>query len=71
MKEIIISVPDSKYKFFIELVNKLGFAKVKEQVPGDSVEDILRNIQQGFVEMKQIQEGKLKTTPAKEVLDEL
>ena len=36
-----------------------------------SKEDIVRNIRKGFEEMKKIKKGKLKTTTAKDFLNEL
>jgi len=37
----------------------------------DTRDDIVRNIRKGFEEMKLIKKGKLKTTPAKDFLNEL
>lgn len=31
MKHISIAVPDSKFKFFIELIRSLGFVKIEEE----------------------------------------
>lgn len=71
MKEITLQVPNNKYKFFMELMKSLGFVKVAKADEGDSKEEIEANLRQGFREMKQIEEGKLKVTPAKDFLDEL
>ena len=30
MKQITLNIPDNQYSFFLELVQKLGFAKVEE-----------------------------------------
>lgn len=38
---------------------------------GDSREDIIANLTQAFKDLKLYKEGKLKTTPAKDFLDEL
>ena len=69
MKEITLRVPDSKYPFFMELVHNLGF--VKSQDDGDTKEEIIANLKQGFREMKLYKEGKLKGTPLNDLLDEL
>ncbi len=68
MKQIILSVPDKKYEFFIELVKSLEFVKeVKE--PGKK--EILAGIRQAVEEVKLIKAGKLKGRPVQELLDEL
>ena len=41
----------------------------QEEQPGK--EQVLRNIKKGLKEVKQFREGKLKTTPAKDFLNEL
>ena len=70
MKQITINVPDNKYSFFLELVKNLGLEKVKEE-PVDTSQEALKGLEQGFREVKLIQEGKMKGTPLKEFLDEL
>jgi hypothetical protein len=70
MKQITINIPDNKYSFFLELVKNLGLEKVKEE-PVDTSEEVLKGIEQGFSEVKLIQEGKMKGTPLKDFLDEL
>jgi hypothetical protein len=77
MKEITIRVPENKFPFFMKLMKSLNFVKVVE--PAQSLEDQLtpgqmktwKNIKQGFVELKMIEEGKLKARPIEELLDEL
>jgi len=71
MKEIILKIPDNKYDFFVSLLKNLGFVKFELTVDGDSKEEVIKNIKQGFEEMKLIKEGKLKGTPLKDFLDEL
>jgi len=70
MKQVTLNIPDSKYSFFIELIKNLGLEKVKEEPVGDS-QEALKGLEQGFREVKLIQEGKMKGTPLKEFLDEL
>jgi hypothetical protein len=69
MKQIIINIPDDKYAFFIELVKSLDFVQMEEM--GDSKEEIIANLKEGFKEMKQFKEGRLKGTPLEDFLDEL
>ena len=70
MKQITINIPDSKYSFFLELIQNLGLEKVKEE-PVETNQEALEGLEQGFKEVKLIQEGKMKGTPLKKFLDEL
>ena len=77
MQQVIINVPEKKFPFFMKLMNSLNFVKVVE--PSQSLEDQLspeqkktwQNIKQGFIELKMIEEGKLKSRPIQELLNEL
>lgn len=69
MKEVTLKIPDNKYQFFMELVDNLGFEKMEDD--GDSKEEIIANLKQGFKEMKLHKAGKLSGTPLNEFLDEL
>lgn len=69
MKEIVLKVPDKEYSFFLKLIKSLGFVDIKKVDEGDSKEDIVANLNQGFREMQLIKEGKLKTTSAKDFLN--
>jgi hypothetical protein len=70
MKQITLNIKDSKFKFFLELIKNFDFVQVEEN-EGDAKEAILANIKQGLEEVKLVQEGKMKSRPAKELLDEL
>lgn len=70
MKQITLNIPDNQYSFFLELVQKLGLEKVKEETI-DSQQEVLHGIAQGLREVKQIEEGKMKGTLLKDFLDEL
>lgn len=69
MKEITLKIPDKKFSFFMELVKSLGFVEIEEK--GDSREEVIANLKEGFKEMKLYKEGKMKGTPLKDFLDEL
>ena len=72
MKQVVLSVPDKKYEFFIELVRSLEFVKeveVTEKEPGKK--EILAGIRQAVEEVKLIKAGKLKGRPVQELLNEL
>lgn len=83
MALITLKIKDSKLSFFKELVRNLDFAKVEKIEQGDmeeneeeeyrepTKEEIKENIRQGLLEVKMIEEGKMKSRPAKEFLDEL
>lgn len=70
MKQVTIKIPDNKYAFFIELIKNLGFEKVEEHST-KTKDEVLNNIEQGFKELKLVQEGKLTSRSAKNFLDEL
>ena len=69
MKQVTVRIPDNKFQFFMELIKNLGFVQVEEE--GDSEEEIVANLKQGFKEMKLHKEGKLTGTPLTNFLDEL
>ena len=70
MKQITLNIKDSKFKFFMELIKNFDFVQIEENEE-DSKEAILANIKKGLEEVKLVQEGKMKSRPAKELLDEL
>ena len=67
--KVTIEIPENKYQFFMELIKSLRFAKVEED--SDSKEEIIANLKQGFKEMKLYKQGRLKTTPLNDLLNEL
>nr|MCU0341849.1 hypothetical protein [Spirosomataceae bacterium] len=67
---------DQQYDFFMQLVQNLKFAKVKQESPLEaqlsaSQKKTWKNIKQGFEELRLVEEGKATTRPLNEVLDEL
>lgn len=70
MKQVVLNIKDGKYRFFMELVKSFDFVQV-EQVEGDSKKNIVKNLTHGFKDLKLYKQGKLKTTPAKDFLNEL
>ncbi len=70
MKHISLTIPDHKYAFFLELVKSLKFVEVEETYT-DAEKEVLKGIEQGFREVKLIEEGKMKSRPAKDFLNEL
>ena len=75
MTQITINInDDSKLAFFIDLIKNLDFVSIadddKEKLT-KSEKKILENIEQGLKEVRLIEQGKMKSRPAKEFLDEL
>jgi hypothetical protein len=64
MKHVTLKVTDSKFKAFIEFVKTLDYVKI------DSGEN-LADLEKGLKEVKQIQDGKLKSRPVQDLLNEL
>lgn len=80
MALITLKIKDNKVNFFRELIRNLDFVqeeKVEASDYGDeeyrepTKEEIKENIRQGLREVKLIEEGKMKSRPAKEFLNEL
>jgi hypothetical protein len=70
MKQITINIPDDKYSFFLELIRNLGLEEENEKSI-DASQEALQSLEQGFKEVKLIQEGKMKGTSLKDFIDEL
>lgn len=80
MKQIVLNVPDSKYRFFMKVIKNFPFVEVEENRnklleletklnPDKS--KIWGNIKEGLKEMELIEQGKMKAKSAKEYLNEL
>lgn len=67
--KLLLEIKDDKAAFIIELLNNFKFVKAKPLTPYKA--EVLEGVRQAVKEMKLINEGKLKGTPAKELLDEL
>lgn len=72
MKQVIIEVKDDKYRFFLELVKNFNFIKIRNEKKFVSEKEIaLRNIASGIQEAILAGQGKIKSRPAKDFLNEL
>ncbi len=69
MQRVVIDIPDSKFKFFMELVNNLGFKKVRQLDPEQ--QEFVDDLQHSLKEVKLMQEGKLEKQTAEDFLNEL
>ena len=73
MKEITVKVPEEQFDFFNELIDQLGFVRVKRSSRGNSSakNKILSGIEKGVKEVKLAKEGKLKARKARLLLNEI
>lgn len=71
MRQATIYITDNEYSHFIELAKNLHYVKRIETDEETSDDKVLENIKAGLKEVKLFKKGKLKTTPAKDFLDEL
>ena len=72
MKNINLSVPDKEYNFFIELIKKLEFVKIKP-APNEtpSKQEFLDGLKEAVEQVNLAKQGKIKLKTAEELLDEL
>ncbi len=69
MQRVVIDIPDNKFKFFMELVNNLGFKKVRRLTPEQR--EFVEDLQNSLEEVNLLQEGKLEKQSAEDFLNEL
>lgn len=69
MKQITLNIPENKFQFFIELIQNLGFVKLEND--GDSKTEIIHNIEGGLKDLQKYKQGKLKTTKARDFINEI
>lgn len=69
MQRVVIDIPDNKINFFMELINNLGFRKVKKlsRDQKEFIDDFKRSLK----EVKQHEQGELELESARDFLDEL
>lgn len=70
MRRVTVYTTDKEYDHFVELARNLRYVKRIEtdEAAAESVSD---NIRAGLEEVRLFAKGKLKTTPAKDFLNEL
>ena len=68
MKEIILEVEETKYRFFLDLLKNFDFVSIKRN---SSRRDIIMSVAKGMHQAKLASEGKIKSHPAKSFLNEL
>ena len=67
--KILLEIKDSKAAFILELLNNFSFVKAKPLTPYKA--EVLEGLKDAVDEIKQIKQGKLKGTAAKDLLEEL
>lgn len=71
MRQVTVYITDKEYDNFVERTKNLPYVKKIETDGEPAKEDILNNIKAGLEEMQLFKKGKLKTTSAKDFLNEL
>lgn len=71
MRHITVYTTDQEYHHFVELAKNLHYVKKIETDDEPTKLDVLENIKVGLQEVKLFNNGKLKTTSAKDFLNEL
>lgn len=72
MAKLTLEIEDKNLKFFKDLVQHLSFVKISEQeLAEDTDEEVRENLRAAAVELKEVLEGKKKSRPAREFLNEL
>ena len=70
MRQVTVYNTDKEYSHFVELAKNLQYVK-KIETDEDPKENVLENIKAGLKEVNLFKKGKLKTTSAKDFLNEL
>lgn len=78
MIQITLDISDSYVSFFTELIKNFDFIKVKEKKKISLEDELVPSqkktwvtVKKGFEDLKMIEQGKMKTTPARDFLQEL
>ena len=80
MKQLVINIPDSEFRFFMKVIKNFPFVEVDEKKNKlleleakltPSKRKIWGSIKEGLNEVELIEQGKIKAKPAKEFLNEL
>lgn len=69
MQRVVLDIPDNKINFFMELVNNLGFKKVK-RLSKEQME-FVDDLKSSLNEVELHRQGKIKLQTAKDFLNEI
>lgn len=67
--KVIIDIQDSKAPFIMELLNSIPYIKTETILPAKAL--FLKELKEAVENVKLAKKGKLKTRPAKDLLDEI
>jgi hypothetical protein len=72
MKDVVVSIPDKDYTFFMKLIKRLDFVTIKEaEDKPPTKQEFLNGLQQAVQEVNDIKAGKKKGQSLKDFLNEL
>ena len=71
MRQVTVYTTDKEYSHFVELAKNLHYVKKVKTDDQPDKKEILNNLRTGLEEVKLFKKGKLKTTSAKDFLNEL
>jgi hypothetical protein len=69
MQRVVLDIPDNKISFFMELVNNLGFKKVKRL--SKEQKEFIDDLKDSLNEVELHRQGKIKLQPARDFLNEI
>jgi hypothetical protein len=72
MATLILEIQDKKLKFFKDLIQHFSFITIQEpDLDEDTDEQVRANIREGVRQLRLVEQGKMKSRPAREFLKEL
>lgn len=71
MRQVTVYTTDKEYSHFVELAKNLHYVKKIETDEELHKKEVLENIKSGLEEVRLFKNGKLKTSSAKDFLNEL
>ncbi len=73
MATLTLEIEDKQLSFFKKLIQNFKFVQVQEtaELDSDTDDEIRENILRGVAQMRLVEEGKMKSRPAREFLAEL
>lgn len=72
MATLVLEVQDKKLKFLKDILRHFSFVRIQDdEFEEDTDEQVIENIREGVKEMRLVEQGKVKSRPAREFLKEL
>lgn len=72
MATLVLEVQDKKLKFFKDLIRHFSFVTIQSpDLDEDTDKQVIENIRAGVREMRLVEQGRMKSRPAREFLKEL